>query len=256
MWKFENDKTASVLTAEKHIESCHSSFDIKELPKTAVLFYMRGGEKFTCENYEAVKLSDKFPRFLNACPIYEFVNYDVCFLDGGRGAPQAADTIETLHALGVKNVVSVGMFGAFSDCVELGDMVVPCKAFVEEGTSLHYYDEINYSMPDAELHNAAVCAVKGSKSLPIVSTDAVYRQTFFKEEMWRKQGAVGVDMETSALFSVGNYLNMKIVSILIASDKHPMSEKERSWEWSMGAQTRYSFFEKCINFSLHISKLI
>lgn len=256
MWKFKDDKTACVITAEKHIESCHSSFDLKELPKTAVLFYMRGGEKFACENYNAVKLSDKFPRFLNACPIYEFVNYDVYFLDGGRGAPQAADTIETLHALGVKNVVSVGMFGAFSDCVELGDMVVPCKAFVEEGTSLHYYDEINYSMPDAELHNAAVCAVKGSKSLPIVSTDAVYRQTFFKEEIWRKQGAVGVDMETSALFSVGNYLNMKIVSILIASDKHPMSEKERSWEWSMGAQTRYSFFEKCINFSLHISKLI
>lgn len=97
---------------------------------------------------------------------------------------------------------------------------------------------------------AAVKAVKGSKSLPIVSTDAVYRQTFFKEEMWRKQGAVGVDMETSALFSVGKYLNMKVVSILIASDKHPLSENGKAWKWSMSMETRFSFFEKCIDFSL------
>lgn len=256
MWKFKNDKTASVITAKKHIESCHSSFDIKELPKTAVLFYMRGGEKFACENYDTVKLSDRFPRFLNACPVYEFANCDVCFLDGGRGAPQAADTIETLHALGVENVVTVGMFGAFSDGVELGDIVVPCKAFVEEGTSLHYYDEINFSQPDLKFKTEALEFLKGSKSLPIVSTDAVYRQTFFKEELWRKQGAAGVDMETSALFSVGSYLNMRVVSILIASDKHPVSEKETPWKWSMSAESRCSFFEKCIGLSHKIAKSV
>lgn len=142
------------------------------------------------------------------------------------------------------------MFGAFSDDIEHGSIIVPSKAFVEEGTSLHYYSEIDYSQPDSELCNAVVKAVKGSKSLPIVSTDAVYRQTFFKEEMWRKQGAVGVDMETSALFSVGKYLNMKVVSILIASDKHPLSENGKAWKWSMSMETRFSFFEKCIDFSL------
>lgn len=107
-------------------------FTLKELPKTAVLFYMRGGEEYTCKNYDTVKLSDKFPRFLNACPVYRFCNHDVCFLDGGRGAPQAADTIETLGALGVENVVAVGMFGAFSDDIEHGSIIVPSKAFVEE----------------------------------------------------------------------------------------------------------------------------
>ena len=250
MWKYEKDSSDCVITAEKHIESCHSSSALKELPKTAVLFYMRGGEEYTSKNYDTEKLSDKFPRFLNACPVYRFCNHDVCFLDGGRGAPQAADTIETLGALGVENVVAVGMFGAFSDDIEHGSIIVPSKAFVEEGTSLHYYSEIDYSQPDSELCNAAVKAVKGSKSLPIVSTDAVYRQTFFKEEMWRKQGAVGVDMETSALFSVGKYLNMKVVTILIASDKHPLSENGKVWKWSMSMETRFSFFEKCIDFSL------
>lgn len=61
---------------------------------------------------------------------------------------------------------------------------------------------------------------------------------------------MGVDMETSALFSVGKYLNMKVVSILIASDKHPLSENGKAWKWSMSMETRFSFFEKCIDFSL------
>ena len=44
MWKYEKDSSACIITAEKHIKSCHSSSALKELPKTAVLFYMRGGE--------------------------------------------------------------------------------------------------------------------------------------------------------------------------------------------------------------------
>ena len=30
---------------------------------------------------------------------------------------------------------------------------------------------------------------------PIVSSDAVYRQTFGKEQLWREKGAVGVDKD-------------------------------------------------------------
>lgn len=55
MWKYEKDSSACIITAEKHIKSCHSSFTLKELPKTAVLFYMRGGEEYTCKNYDTVK---------------------------------------------------------------------------------------------------------------------------------------------------------------------------------------------------------
>ena len=47
----------------------------------------------------------------------------------------AVDTLETLNALGVKNVVSVGMFGAFSEKISSGAILVPNKAFSEEGTS-------------------------------------------------------------------------------------------------------------------------
>ena len=38
--------------------------------------------------------------------------------------------------------------------------------------------------------------------------------------MWREKGAVGIDMETSALFSIADYLNLNIVSVLIVSVIH------------------------------------
>lgn len=59
--------------------------------------------------------------------------------------------------------------------------------------------------------------------------------------------------ETSALFSVGRYLGLKVVSVLIASDKHPLTEKDREWKWSMSRETRYGFFEQCIRFALKMN---
>ena len=128
------------------------------------------------------------------------------------------------------DAASIG--GAFSDKVNVGDIIAPSRAFVEEGTSLHYYESIEYAEPDKEL-TALIAARGGISSYPIVTTDAVYRQTFYKERLWREKGAVGVDMETSAMFSVGKYLGVRVAAILAASDKAPMSEHEPGWKWSM-----------------------
>ncbi len=251
MWKIENDHSRPVITAQAHINGCHRDA-VLNLPQTALLFFMHGGIEFVNKNYQTKMYRDKFPRFLKSCAIYRFVNYDICFLDGGCGAPQAADTLETLAALGVKNVISVGMFGAFSDKTETGDIIVPDKAFVEEGTSLHYYGEIEYSQPQKDLLRLALNNIENAKTYPIVSTDAVYRQTFLKENFWRKKGIVGVDMETSALFSVGKILEMNVVSVLIASDKHPLYENEEKWKWKMTSDKRKEFFGKCIQFAFSI----
>lgn len=251
MWKFNEDNTSAVITAEKHIDSCRKN-GCFELPKTAVLFYMHSGVDYLKKNYKSRLVMDHFPSFLNSRPIYKMKNYDICFLHGGWGAPMAADTLETLNVLGVKNVVSVGMFGAFSKNINSGDIVVPSKAFCEEGTSNHYYESIETAFPNEQLYKLALKKIYGAKSFPIITTDAVYKQTFYKENLWRNKGAVGVDMETSALFSVGKYLDINVVSVLIASDKHPVEEKDTGWKWTMTKGMRYDFFEKCIHFAMGI----
>lgn len=251
MWKFKEDVTLPVITAQKHISSGHKNA-CPLLPETAILFFMNSGVEYTKKHLKCRKITDKFPAFLNSRPIYKIKNQDICFLNGGWGAPMAADTVETLCALGVKNIITVGMFGAFGKNVNSGDIVVPDKAFSEEGTSLHYYENTDCFYPDKDLHTKALRHMKNAKVFPIVSTDAVYRQTFYKEQLWRDKGAVGVDMETSAIFSVGAYLSVNTVSILIASDKHPLSEHDDVWKWTMTKEQRFGFFEDCLNVALRI----
>lgn len=231
MWKFEDDRTATVLTAREHVACGHNgegNCPALVLPETAILFYMHSGPQYLQEHYPCTLLTEKLPRFLQGGPVWK-LDEKICFLDGGRGAPQAVDTIETLAVLGVKRVVTVGMCGGFSEQVAVGDILVPDKAFVEEGTSLHYYEQIDFAQPDEQLFEQ-LKKIPGAKVLPIVTTDAVYRQTFYKEQLWREKGAVAVDMETSALWSVGKFLGLQVASVLMISDCHPLQEGEPAWD--------------------------
>lgn len=245
MWKFDDDKTAAVLTAREHVACGHNgegNCPALVLPETAILFYMHSGPQYLQEHYPCTLLTEKLPRFLQGGPVWK-LDEKICFLDGGRGAPQAVDTIETLAVLGVKRVVTVGMCGGFSEQVAVGDILVPDKAFVEEGTSLHYYEQIDFAQPDEQLFEQ-LKKIPGAKVLPIVTTDAVYRQTFYKEQLWREKGAVAVDMETSALWSVGKFLGLQVASVLMISDRHPLREGEPAWEWKMTMEMRRRLFEQ------------
>lgn len=241
MWKFEDDRTATVLTAREHV-ACGHNGPVVSLPETAILFYMHSGPQYLQEHYPCTLLTEKLPRFLQGGPVWK-LDEKICFLDGGRGAPQAVDTIETLAVLGVKRVVTVGMCGGFSEQVAVGDILVPDKAFVEEGTSLHYYEQIDFARPDEQLFEQ-LQNIPEAKVLPIVSTDAVYRQTFYKEQLWREKGAVAVDMETSALWSVGKFLGLQVASVLMISDSHPLREGEPAWEWKMTMEMRRRLFKR------------
>ena len=90
----------------------------------------------------------------------------------------------------------------------------------------------------------AAASLLNVHTYPVVSTDAVYRQTFRKEQMWREKGAVGVDMETSAVFSVAQYLGLNSVALLMVSDIHPTREDAPKWEWHMTSEMRFRLVEQ------------
>lgn len=245
MWFLPDDDTEPVITAASQIHSAHRECHL-QLPPTAIVFFMGTGAAYLTERYHGRELPEPFPCFLRRRPIWQLENLPVCYLFGGSGAPQAADTVETLAALGVKNILAVGMFGAFSDQIQAGEVLIPEKAFVEEGTTLHYCGSIDASAPDRQLHAMAAVRLK-KRTFPIVSTDAVYRQTFRKEQLWREKGAVGVDMETSAVFSVSRCLGLKAAALLMASDLHPLEPGGPKWEWRMTTEMRYELVEQSVS---------
>lgn len=244
MWKYPDDNSRAILTPQQNIESIHGSRQQLRLPKTAVVFFMSRGVEYLRETHDCRLLTEKLPRFLQSGPAYS-LNEVICFLDGGRGAPQAADTVETLSTLGVENVVAVGMCGAFSEGLRAGDILVPPLAFSEEGTSRHYYEHPDSFAPHREAYTR-LCRIPNCKTLPIVSTDGVYRQTFYKEALWREKGAVAVDMETSAVLGVAQYLGISAAAVLMVSDCHPLYDGAPAWKWHMTAEMRQELFKKTI----------
>lgn len=119
MWCLPKDDSKAVITAQDQIHSAHRECHL-QLPETAILFFMGKATDYLISQYNATELPEPLPRFLNSCPIWEIGKFQLCFADGGRGAPQAVDTIETLAALGVKNIISAGMCGAYDEVVHVG----------------------------------------------------------------------------------------------------------------------------------------
>jgi uridine phosphorylase len=255
-WFDKNDKTNGVITAKKHLASKHKDYDAKPLPENAMIFCLSKWEKILQENFDAFVYMENLKRFLGTTQVFKLKeNENWCFLHGGAGAPQIADTIETIHELGVKRVVLVGMVGGFGDMVNIGDVVVPNKILVEEGTSLHY-GEYKQFVEIKDNDEKLIASLKNNNfnvwQFPTVTTDAVYRQTFAREEYWRTLGCVGVDMEASATVSVCDFYNMKSKCIFMVSDKHPKSENEpASWKWGMTYEHRTNFICSLVNFYLN-----
>lgn len=234
-WRLPEDNSSPIITAEKHIGSGHAIAESRLLPHTCVIFEIGIALRIIEESFETVTLYDRLPCFLdNPKCIAIKGNESVCFTRGGYGAPAATDTLETVRALGVKRIIVVGMCGGFSAALRVGDAVVPSKLLCEEGTSFHYYENIEYALPNAEMHEKTKAYFSKRFKVTdsaIVTSDSFYRQTYAKEAYWRSLGCVGVDMESSALLSVSRYYYMPAAAVLLCSDRHPLSEGGEEWQW-------------------------
>ena len=134
------------------------------------------------------------------------------------GAPQAALVLEHLRAAGVRKVLSLGWAGTVEKDLPLGGLFLPEEALSAEGTSAHYGF---FPRPSEALfwrvYHELVALGLNFEVGKVVSTDAPYRED---EAFWaRFPGALVVDMETSAVFSVGRALGLEVASLLVISDR-------------------------------------
>ena len=236
-WFDPKDKSKSVFDAKDHLKSDHrEKFNQTIIPKRAVLFCMGKAMNIIKENFKTKTIAEKLPGFITRSEVIIVENHpDVCFLHGGYGAPQAADVVETLNALGVKEFMLFGMIGGFSENIKIGDVVFPEKIYAEDGVSFHYglpreflinsCPEIFSDMFDYFKENNHECFVNNT-----VTSVAVFRQTFEKEKYWRNKGLVGVEMEGSGYLATCEFLNLPHYAVFFCSDKHPLTEKEK-WDW-------------------------
>jgi len=140
------------------------------------------------------------------------------------GAPYAAMLLETLIAWGAEKIIFFGWCGAISHDVKIGDIIIPNGAIIDEGTSKHYHqEEDGVSRPSSYiLKNTKEALTKAGLAFHegiVWSTDAIYRETSEKVKYYQAKDILAVEMELSALFTVGKFRNVQMGGILVVSDE-------------------------------------
>lgn len=156
------------------------------------------------------------------------------------GAPRAVEPVHALGATGTPAVVQIGSCGGLDPDVATGDVVVPERAVIGEGAS-QYYGGHNIALATPRLVDevARRLATRGRtvhRGLHL-TTSSLFMQPEGTIDRWRRTGYLGVDMETSAVFSAAERMGMEAVSMVFAWDEllrgrtwldpFPADERER-----------------------------
>ena len=158
----------------------------------------------------------------------------------GIGAPSAAIAMEELYECGMEVAVRMGTFMVLND-EDFGKYCVPIGAMRDEGTSTQYAPVSYPAIADADLVKYLSQGVKDNGfevvNGIVATKDGFYtncRESKFSLERGidmfsridelRQYGIAAIDMETSALFTIGRLMGIKVASIALATVKENLKE--------------------------------
>lgn len=146
------------------------------------------------------------------------------------GAPAAVSAMEEIFACGVGHVVAFGICGSLVDFPP-HTVVVPNRAFRDEGTSYHYLPAAEF----IELRNSALVerSLLGSGVKSVTgaawTTDGFYRETPSRAKSMRDRGCIAVDMECSALQAAADHRGKDFYTFFITADSLAGEEWEPNY---------------------------
>ncbi len=142
----------------------------------------------------------------------------------GVGAPSAAIVFEELGMLGVNTMVRLGSCGSLRKDIAVGSIIVATSAaHSNQGVISQYFQgDCPPNAPDPELTVRIMNYMRkaGLKiySGPVVSSDAFYAEDPGFVEKWSRRGVLAVEMECSALFSLGWMRGWRTACVLVVSN--------------------------------------
>jgi uridine phosphorylase len=149
--------------------------------------------------------------------------HPVSLLDAPAGAPATVAMMEEMVACGARVFLGAGGAGSLQPHAPVGTILIPTTCIREEGTSGHYLnaEETVEASPRLLTIAKQACEEEGIPPLvgPHWTTDAPYRELVGKIESYRRQGVLGVDMETSAMYALGKVRTVDVCNLLVVGDE-------------------------------------
>jgi uridine phosphorylase len=143
-------------------------------------------------------------------------------MNGGRFSSDTSITAEVMCNAKIANIIRIGTCGALDENIKVGDLVVVDKVIRGDGVTPYYVDQDFQTCADPGLTEIMLEAAKATGATVhkgcVWTTDALLRETREIVEAKRKEGAIAVDMVSSALLTIAQLYNIKAGSILAVSD--------------------------------------
>lgn len=143
---------------------------------------------------------------------------------------------ELIKDYNVKNLIRVGTCGTFHEHMKLGQVVLAMSASGDSDANSLYFKGMHYAATaDFDLLLKAYQTAKDLKintlQGSIFSTNSFYDDNPNRWDIWKKQGILGVEMESQILYTLAKRFDTKALSIVTVSDniitKESSSAKER-----------------------------
>lgn len=123
----------------------------------------------------------------------------------------------------VDTVIGVGTCGALQPEIACGDIIVAESARVGDGLCPYYRYQNGETVPADPGLTQALGGFLKRRGLPvhtgsIHTTGAAFRETDEIIEVWRGDGMLGVELETSALLALAKFMEVKAAALHLVTD--------------------------------------
>ena len=193
------------------------------LPKVAVGVFSRHLfndviQKFNCTEVGYISTSNMERNIY----ILNYKGVNITFFMAGVGGPIIAGDIEELSKQGVKTFIIFGNCGVLDNSIEDCSIIIPTKAFKEDGTSYHYSKTKNTIKMNLKFINDFINILNdynfNYKLGYTWTTDAFYRETKEKIKYFKDKGAICVEMEGATIAAVCEYKKLNYFTFYYAGD--------------------------------------
>ena len=169
----------------------------------------------------------------------------------GMGLPSTSIYVNELIQLGVKRLVRVGTCGSFQTGLDIGDVVLAMSASTDSSMNQHIFGHKDFA-PTATF-SLLYKAYQYAQSLGlntnvgnILSSDTFYHHDPDHWKIWAEYGVLGVEMESSALYTIATKHHIEALTILTVSDSLVTGKLASSAE-------RQSNFQHMAELGLHLA---
>lgn len=232
--------------------SVHIEAKENEIAKTVLLPGDPLRAKFIAENFlEDVVCYNKVRGMYGFTGTYKGKRVSV--QGSGMGIPSMSIYAnELIESYRVKNLIRVGTCGSINKDLKIRDIILAMGACTNSGTNKMRFNGMDFA-PIASfdlLRKAYDTALNKGLSVKvgnILSSDLFYNDDKDEINLWSKYGVLGIEMETSGLYTLGAKYGVNTLTILTVSDSLITGEETT-------AKERETTFTKMMEIALDIAE--